>query len=362
MTIMERARKYVESCPDAVSGSGGHAATFRVACAVVHGFALNDGDAMAVMMEYNQRCLPKWTERDLRHKLNSAARAVHTKPRGWMVDDEGTGGGAPVWVAPVKKEKIIFNAEILKRVQRAEWTCDHAWLRARSAVDPKKLSGGEVIDGLYARDDQVMCFTSMRSVGDFMRWRGAWYELGKQPGLKARKVKEGPRGSREGCVMLIQPVDGLWHAVEGASPPRLSRRTRASVVSYRYMLWESDDAPESLWLNALAQVRLPVVAITTSAGRSLHALVRVDARSYDEWTQMRNGAREFMTQLGFDPQSLSNPTAAMRMPNTLREGKMKEGKLVAFPNGPQMQRLIYYHPEAAAGECIGERPVVEWDG
>jgi hypothetical protein len=62
-----------------------------------------------------------------------------------------------------------------------------------------------------------------------------------------------------------------------------------------------------------------------------------------------------MTQLGFDPQSLSNPTAAMRMPNTMREGKMKEGRLVPFEQGPRMQRLIYWNPEAVAGECIGDR-------
>ena len=360
MTIIERARKYVESCPDAISGQGGHAATFRVACALVHGFALDESSALAVMMDYNQRCNPKWTERDLRHKLTSAGRAAHTKPRGWMVDEQGTNGAAPVWVAPPKKEKVVYDAAVLQRVQRTEWRCDHEWLRVRSEYDPKTLTGGEVIDALYAKDDRVMCFTSMRSVGDYMRWRGAWYELGKQPGIKARKVKEGPRGSREGCVMMIQPVDGLWHAVEGASPPRLSRRTRASVTQYRYMLWESDDAPEALWLNALAQVRLPVVAITTSAGRSLHALVRVDARSYDEWCQMRSGARTFMTQLGFDPQALSNPTAAMRMPNTMREGKMKDGRFVPYDHGARMQRLIYFSPYAQAGECIGERPVVVW--
>jgi hypothetical protein len=106
-----------------------------------------------------------------------------------MVEGRGADGAAPVWIAPVKKEKVIFNAAILKRVQRAEWTCDHAWLRARSVCDPREVSCGAFIDALYARDDQVMCFTSMRSVGDFMRWRGGWFELGKQPGIKARRVK-----------------------------------------------------------------------------------------------------------------------------------------------------------------------------
>ena len=129
-----------------------------------------------------------------------------------------------------------------------------------------------------------------------------------------------------------------------------------SVVAWRYMLWESDEAPQDQWLNALAQVRMPVVAITTSAGRSLHALVRVDAGSYDEFTRIRTAARECMTMLGFDPQSLSNPTAAMRLPNTWREGKMKDGQFVPFDLGARKQRLVYFNPSAKAGECLGDRP------
>lgn len=373
MTILERARKYVESCPPAISGSGGHSATFRVACALVHGFALNELEAMVIMQEFNQRCgKEKWSERDLRHKLNSASRCSHTNPRGWMVDGAEQ-GAAPVWVAPVKREKIVFNAEILKKVQRAEWTCDHAWLRARSARDPWTVSCGEFIDALYAPGECVMCFTSMKSAGDYMRYKGQWFALGRVPEVKAQRVKEGPLGSREGCVMMIQPVDGKWHVVEGSEPLRLSRRTRKSVTEFRYMLWESDDAPEALWLNAIAQVRLPIVAITTSAGRSLHALVRVNARSYDEWVQMRGkapsarsegtGLMGLLTMFGFDPQSLSNPTAAMRMPNVMREGKMKDGKLIPFEQGPRKQRLVYFNPEAQPGECIGDRvPVVLGEG
>lgn len=128
-----------------------------------------------------------------------------------------------------------------------------------------------------------------------------------------------------------------------------------SVRAWRYMLWESDEAPQEQWLNALAQVRMPVVAITTSAGRSLHALVRVDADSYDEFIRIRMAARECMTELGFDPKSLSNPTAGMRMPKTWREGKMKDGQFVPFPDGVRKQRLIYFNPAARMGECIGDR-------
>lgn len=357
--IIGRARKYVAACPPAIS-PGGHATTFSVACALVHGFALNEVDAMALMKEYNQTCPEKWTERELLHKIQSAARASHAKPRGWMVDGSSD-ENAPVYVPAKKKEKLIYDAEILKKVQCIDWTCDYAWLRVRSSVDPMTVETGDFIDALYEPGECVMCFTSMRSMGDYMRYKAGWFALGKDPQVRAQRVKEGPRGSREGCVMLCQPVDGKWHAVQGTTPPRLSRRTMQSVTAFRFMLWESDEAPEALWLNAISQVRLPIVAITTSAGRSLHALVRVDARDYDEWTAMRSAARETMTLLGFDPQSLSNPTAAMRLPNTMREGKMKDGKFVPFDHGARKQRLIYFNPAASMnGGCIGEEAIRSW--
>lgn len=358
MDIIDRARKYMEACPDAVGGQGGHATTFGVACALVWGFGLNEQSAMGLMMEYNQRCLPKWTERELLHKITSALGARHEKPRGWMA--KGNAEEGPIYVAPKKREKLAYVPKVLESVQRRDWNCDLAWLRERSAMDPHGVECGAFIDGLYEQHEAVMVFTSMRSRGDYMRYKRGWYALGKDPQMRAQRVAKGPMGSREGCVMMIQPVDGRWHPVQGSNPPRLSRRTRESVTSYRYMLWESDEAPVMLWLNAIAQVRLPIVAITSSGGRSLHALVRVDAASYDAWTSMRSAARDVMTQLGFDPQALSNPTAAMRMPNTMREGKNKDGRFVPFPNGAARQRLLYYHPRAALGECIGEMPVRTW--
>lgn len=361
MELIERVRRFVASCPDAISGQGGHATTFRVVSAIFWGFGgskgLTESQCWAVLHDYNNRLTEKWTQRDLEHKVRSVMRN-QKYPQGYLVDGQG-GAERPIYVPKVPKERVKYDAEKLQAIQRPEWVCDFAWLRARSAFDPAAISCGQFIDALYAPEEKVMCFTAMRSVGDYMRWRGSWYALGKNPSQKAQLVKEGPTRSREGCVMMIQPCDGRWHPVTGKTT--LSRRTMKSVVAWRYMLWESDEAPQEQWLNALAQVRMPVVAITTSAGRSLHALVRVDAGSYDEFTRIRTAARECMTMLGFDPQSLSNPTAAMRLPNTWREGKMKDGQFVPFDLGARKQRLVYFNPDAQAGECIGDRVPVAVD-
>jgi hypothetical protein len=84
--LFTRARNYVATLPIAVSGEKGHDATFRVAATLVHGFALSEGDAMPIMEEYNERCVPPWNRNELEHKLRSAAGwTKHGKPRGHLI-------------------------------------------------------------------------------------------------------------------------------------------------------------------------------------------------------------------------------------------------------------------------------------
>ena len=71
----ERARRYVARMPPALSGAGGHAATFAVARRLVVDFTLDDETAWAILSEYSERCEPPWSERELRHKLESAKAA-----------------------------------------------------------------------------------------------------------------------------------------------------------------------------------------------------------------------------------------------------------------------------------------------
>lgn len=71
--VFERARKYIAKLPPAVSGQDGHGRTFHVACVLVLGFDLSEGDALTLMREYNQSCQPPWSEKELLHKVKSAA-------------------------------------------------------------------------------------------------------------------------------------------------------------------------------------------------------------------------------------------------------------------------------------------------
>lgn len=347
MTLVERARRLMAACPPAISGEGGHGATFRVACSLVWGFGFSPEEAMPLMMEYNGTCQPPWSQADLWHKLRSALSTNHTMPRGHLVEGDADKGTLPEYVVPKKREAVKFDLEALKRAQRADWTVDAAFLRARSPIDPMKVTSGQVLDLLYAPDDFVMVFGSMESRGDWMRWRGRWFELGKSPDVKAKPMKQIPERTKEGAVWLIQPVDGEWHPVVGKTT--LSRRTLKSVRSYPYLLLESDEAPQDLWLNMLARLALPVVAIVTSGGRSCHALVKVGCQTITDWKECVSTVRDTLAALGCDRQALGNPAVNMRLPGILREGKMKgkgkEKEFLPYHGGPMKQRLLYLNPK-----------------
>lgn len=82
--VVERARKYVEKMPPAISGKGGHNQTFRVACVLMIEFGLDKSDAMQILREYNRRCEPPWSAEELQHKIDSAAE--HPGERGGLRD------------------------------------------------------------------------------------------------------------------------------------------------------------------------------------------------------------------------------------------------------------------------------------
>lgn len=84
----ERASRYLAKMPEAISGQAGHAATFEAALALVKGFGLSDESALALLLsEYNPRCTPVWTERELRHKVESAAKSSKV-PDGYLLKND----------------------------------------------------------------------------------------------------------------------------------------------------------------------------------------------------------------------------------------------------------------------------------
>ena len=83
-TAVDRARRYLDRCPPAVSGAGGHVATFIVAAKIVRGFALDEATAFALLTEWNATCQPPWSEREFLRKVREAARSRY--PEGQLLN------------------------------------------------------------------------------------------------------------------------------------------------------------------------------------------------------------------------------------------------------------------------------------
>jgi len=82
----QRAERYVATVPPAISGQHGDLRTFQICCRLARGFALSDDEALAALRDWNARCVPPWSEVELRDKLRRA-RIYGREPIGGLLED-----------------------------------------------------------------------------------------------------------------------------------------------------------------------------------------------------------------------------------------------------------------------------------
>jgi hypothetical protein len=88
MDPFERARRYLAKMEPAIQGSGGSTSTFNAALALARGFGLSEGETYSLLMsDYNPRCEPPWSERELEHKAHDAVNSGAV-PLGYLLEKE----------------------------------------------------------------------------------------------------------------------------------------------------------------------------------------------------------------------------------------------------------------------------------
>jgi len=85
-SVVDRAAAYLAKIPPAVSGESGHDTTFHAACVLVRDFDLSIEDALPILAEWNERCVPPWSDRELLHKLQDADKAPGERGRALQSD------------------------------------------------------------------------------------------------------------------------------------------------------------------------------------------------------------------------------------------------------------------------------------
>ncbi len=99
----------------------------------------------------------------------------------------------------------------------------------------------------------------------------------------------------------------------------------ANVTEYRHALVESDTLPYERQLPMIRAMRLPCAAIVTSGGKSVHAIVRVDAGTdYDLYRRRVEELYAFCRRQGFEPDTQNkNPSRLSRLPGATRGGQLQ---------------------------------------
>lgn len=108
-----------------------------------------------------------------------------------------------------------------------------------------------------------------------------------------------------------------------------------SVIDHRFLLWEQDKVPLKKQYGAIKDSKLPIAAVTYSGGKSLHALIEVNAKSAEEHEEIARRVFAVFDRHSADyDKSVKNPGRLTRLPGLQRGEQMQQ--LIAlredFPN------------------------------
>jgi hypothetical protein len=150
--------------------------------------------------------------------------------------------------------------------------------------------------------------------------------------------KHGTPQSKAGAWIRANPVKEKGDGKGGAF-------TDADVTSYRFCLLESDELPLDIQLSLWARLPLPIAALITAGGRSVHAWVLLNCENEREYQVMVNRIYHRLSFFGLCP-SNKNASRLSRLPGAEREiGKDTDGR----------QRLLYLNPEPTEAPIFERR-------
>ena len=128
------------------------------------------------------------------------------------------------------------------------------------------------------------------------------------------------------CNGDIGAVLGDYHEEAGAwvrfNPMDGKGAKNENVTDFRYALVESDSMPIDKQNAIYKELELPIAALVHSGNKSLHAIVKVDAKNYEEYRNRVDYLYKICQKNGIvvDTQN-RNPSRLSRMPGFIRNGQ-----------------------------------------
>lgn len=323
-TPEERAWLYIDKVPRAVSGENGHTQTFIAACILVHGFNLCEKVALALLKKWNEDCKPPWNDHDLNRKIKSAAQSTPQHARGYLLNEDYRPGRTMIIQGTRPKAKAIDPTTAAENFL-AGAKVEEVELWEASPIRPEddwKRDPLVLLESLYQPQEFINIVTAYAMDEDGKATpKGYGTTRTREEWLKRIALAGAPE-DKGGAWFRINPTDG--HGISDAN-----------ITAFRYALVEADKIPAELQLSLFAKLPLPIAAILTSGGRSLHALVRVDADNAENYRATVSRMLLLLSKFGIDTKN-KNPSRMSRLPGAQR---------IIGAQGDGLQKLLYLNPK-----------------
>lgn len=183
------------------------------------------------------------------------------------------------------------------------------------------------LDAVFTSEDIVGVVTGSFK-GDDGRWRpsgrGTYQMTASEIASKLREKRD------VGAVLGdADPEAGAWIRF---NPLNGKGVRNADVAEFRHALVESDEVPKEEQLALVRALELPCSAIVDSGGKSMHAIVRVDAADWSEYRERTDYLYKVCERHGLKvDQQNKNPSRLSRCPGFMRAGNPQ--RLVSGPCG-----------------------------
>jgi hypothetical protein len=213
----------------------------------------------------------------------------------------------------------VDGAKLLNAIVKRGADFDEAelWEASPVRIDwPPERDGIEVLRRLYAPEERLFI--------------GARHDASVEHVLSVSEwIARFERGISIPEHIIPNPLTGAQGKTKDG---KTSYRADSCVKRFTFAVIEFDAMPRQQQIQFWGGVKLPVVALVDSGGKSIHAWIRIDAPNAAEWTRrVESELFGILRVVGVDA-TCKNEARLSRMPSHFRSEKK------------QWQRILYFNP------------------
>ncbi|GAB6170584.1 AAA family ATPase [Paradesulfitobacterium aromaticivorans] len=193
------------------------------------------------------------------------------------------------------------------------------WVEGREVIEPDQWNSAsqlvKYLEILFEASENVGYVTeSWEKDGKYLPTKGCWDRTAGELIQQLNKCN-GDIGS---VIGDCKPNAGAWIRFNPLDGQGVKNE---NVSDFRYALVESDNMDIDHQNSIIRELELPVACLVHSGGKSLHAIVRVEADTYEEYRKRVDYLYTVCQKNGLKIDSQNrNPSRLSRMPGIMRNG------------------------------------------